>query len=127
MAIRIIGALLLFVPGGFHFYLVFQGVGPELNLLFTLNAIAALVLGVAMLVLNGMLLRIATVLSLLFLVASFLSLLLALTVGLFGLREVWSFTLVPETFIVEAVGVVVFAVITVMVFRRAPAVTPATA
>ncbi|MCU1529655.1 MAG: hypothetical protein JWP75_3418, partial [Frondihabitans sp.] len=46
----------------------------------------------------------------LFLIASLLSLLLALTVGLFGITETWTFTLVPETVVIEAIGIVVLAV-----------------
>jgi hypothetical protein len=67
------------------------------------------------------LLKVATVLSLLFLIASLASLLLALTVGLFGITEVWTFTLVPQTVVVEAIGIVVLAITTAVVFRRSRA------
>jgi uncharacterized BrkB/YihY/UPF0761 family membrane protein len=75
-----------------------------------------------MLALRGRLLQLAAVLSLLFLIASLLSLVLALTVGLFGIREVWTFTLVPQTIWIESIGIVVLAVATAVLFRRAPAV-----
>ncbi|MDN4613880.1 hypothetical protein P5G50_05380 [Leifsonia sp. F6_8S_P_1B] len=123
--LRILSALVLAVTGGIHLYLLFVGVGGLLGVLFVLNGIAALVLAVAMLVTRGALLRITTVLSLLFLIASLASLLLALTVGLFGIREVWSFTLVPETVIVESIGIVVLAITTAAVLRRRRAVAVA--
>jgi hypothetical protein len=116
--LRILSALLLAAAGGIHLYLLLVGVGGLLGVLFVLNGIAGIVLAVAMLVTRGALLRIATVLSLLFLLASLAALLLSLTVGLFGIREVWSFTLVPETVIVESIGIVVLAVTTAVVLRR---------
>jgi hypothetical protein len=115
---RILSAIFLFVTGGIHLFLVFDGVGGLLGTLFVLNAIAAIVLAVGELVLRGRWLALATVLSLLFLIASLASLLLALTVGLFGIRETWDFTLVPETIIVEAIGIVVLAITTALVVRR---------
>jgi len=122
---RILSAIALLVAGGIHLYLVFDGVGGILGVLFVLNAIAALVLAVGMIFLKGRLLQIATVLSLLFLIATLGSLLLALTVGLFGITETWDFTLVPETVIVESIGIVILLITTVLVFRRSPAVEPA--
>jgi hypothetical protein len=118
---RILSALALVAAGGIHLFLVFNGVGGILGVLFVLNAIAALVLAVGMLVLHGRLLQVATVLSLLFLIATLLALILALTVGLFGITETWDFTLVPETVIVESIGIVILAITTVLVLRRAPA------
>lgn len=71
-----------------------------------------------MVVLRGRLLQAATVLSLLFLIATLGALVLALTVGLFGIHQDWNFMLVPETVIVESIGIVVLAVTTVMVLRK---------
>ncbi|NYE19236.1 hypothetical protein [Microbacterium immunditiarum] len=122
---RILSAIALLVAGGIHLYLVFDGVGGILGVFFVLNAVAALVLALGMIFLKGRLLQIATVLSLLFLIATLGSLLLALTVGLFGITETWDFTLVPETVIVESIGIVILAITTVLVFRRSPAVQPA--
>lgn len=119
LALRILSAILLAVAGGIHLFLIFVGVGGLLGVLFVLNAVAAFVLAIGMLVTRGALLRITTVLSLLFLIASLAALLLALTVGVFGIRETWDFTLVPETIIVEAIGIVVLAITTASVFRRA--------
>ncbi|MDN4599151.1 hypothetical protein [Leifsonia virtsii] len=118
LALRILSAILLAVAGGIHLYLLTVGVGGLLGVLFVLNGIAGLVLAIGMLVTRGALLRITTVLGLLFELASLAALLLSLTVGLFGIREVWSFTLVPETVIVESIGVVVLAITTAAVLRR---------
>ena len=114
---RILSALALLAAGGIHLFLVFNGVGGILGVMFVLNAIAGLVLAIGMLVLHGRLLQVTTVLSLLFLIATLLALVLALTVGLFGITETWDFMLVRETVIVESLGIVVLAVTTVMVFR----------
>jgi len=119
---RIVSAIVLFAIGGIHLFLVFDGVGGILGVSFILNAIAGIVLGVGMLIVRGRLLQITTVLSLLFAIASLLALVLALTVGLFGITESWSFTLVPETVIVDAIAVVVLAVATTLVFRTRRAV-----
>ena len=115
---RVLSAILLLAVGGIHLFLVFDGVGGTLGVLFVLNAVAGIVLAIGMLVLRGRLLKLATVLGLLFLIASLASLLLALTVGLFGITEVWTFTLVPQTVVVDAIGIVVLAITTVVVFRR---------
>jgi hypothetical protein len=114
---RILSAVLLLVAGGIHLYLVFNGVGGFLGVAFTLNAVAGFVLAIAMLVLRGRLLQLATVLSLLFLIATLLALVLALTVGLFGITQTWDFTLVPQTVIIESIGIIVLAVTTVLVLR----------
>lgn len=106
---RILSAIVLIAAGGIHLFLVFDGTGGVLGVLFVLNAIAGIILGVAMLALRGRLLQLASGLSLLFIIASFLSLALALTVGLFGVNVMWSFTLVPQTFVVEGVGILVLA------------------
>ncbi len=119
---RILSAVVLFVIAGIHLFLVFDGVGGTLGVLFILNVIAAVVLAIGMLTLRGRLRQVVSVLSLLFIIASLLSLVLALTVGLFGITEVWSFTLVPETVIVEAIGIVVLAVTSAAALR-----TPRTA
>jgi hypothetical protein len=114
---RILSAIVLFAIAGIHLFLVFDGVGGTLGVSFILNAIAGIVLGVGMLVARGRLLQLATILGLLFTIASLLALLLALTVGLFGITESWSFTLVPETVVVDAIGIVVLAVTSTLVLR----------
>ena len=114
---RVLSAILLLAVGGIHLFLVFDGVGGTLGVLFVLNAVAGIVLAIGMLVLRGRLLKLATVLGLLFLIASLASLLLALTVGLFGITEVWTFTLVPQTVVVDAIGVVLLAITSVLVLR----------
>jgi hypothetical protein len=111
MVMRILSAILLLATGLIHLYLVvFAGVGGTLGVLFVLNGIAGIVLGIGVLALRGRLRTAAVLLGLLFLIASLAALLLALTVGLFGITETWSFTLVPETVVVEAIGIVVLAI-----------------
>lgn len=117
MVMRILSAIVLLAVGGIHLYLVFDGVGGVLGVFFVLNAIAGLVLAIGMLVLRGRLLTIAAILSLLFVIATLLALVLALTVGLFGITETWSFTLVPETVVVEAIGIVVLGIATLVALR----------
>jgi hypothetical protein len=55
-------------------------------------------------------------------VGTLLSLVLALTVGLFGIHEVLSFKLVPTTLVVESIGTIILAVTVALVLRsrRAP-------
>ncbi|HEY5319243.1 MAG TPA: hypothetical protein VIJ76_00045, partial [Galbitalea sp.] len=54
---RILSAIILTVIGGIHLFLVFDGVGGPLGVLFILNAIAGIVLAIGMLALHGGLLR----------------------------------------------------------------------
>jgi hypothetical protein len=121
MAWRLLSTIMLLAMGGIHLYLVFHGVGGLLGKLFVLNAVGALVLAIAVTVLRGRLLLLATVLSLLFMVGTLLALVLALTVGLFGIHEVLSFTLVPTTLVVESIGTVILAA-TVTLLVRSPRV-----
>src|SRR5262245_6831337 len=122
MAWRLLSAIMLLVMGGIHLYLVFDGVGGLLGKLFVLNAVGALVLAIAIIVLRGRLLSLATVLGLLFMVGTLLALVLALTVGLFGIRDVLNYQLVPTTLVVESIGTIIMAVTVTRVSqpRRAP-------
>jgi hypothetical protein len=114
---RILSAIILIAAGGIHLFLVFDGTGGVLGVLFVLNAIAGIVLGVGMLVLRGRLLQLTSGLSLLFIAASFFSLLLALTVGLFGITVTWGYTLAALTFVIEGIGVIVLAMTLALVLR----------
>ncbi|MDR6906963.1 hypothetical protein J2X63_002671 [Agromyces sp. 3263] len=115
--LRILSAIVLAAIGGIHLFLVFDGVGGILGVFFVLNGIAGVVLAIGMLVLHGRLLGLVTVLSLLFVIASLAALLLALTVGLFGITESWDFTLVPQTVVIDAIGVVILGIATPVVLR----------
>ncbi|MCU1474523.1 hypothetical protein [Amnibacterium sp.] len=117
--LRIASAILLLAIGGIHLFLVLDGEGGLLVAPFLLNAVAGLGLGIALLVLRGRLLPAAAVLGLLFAAASLLALLLALTVGLFGIHEHWTFTLVPQTVVVDAVAIVVLAITSAVLARAA--------
>jgi hypothetical protein len=113
---RVLSGLALLAMGGIHLYLVFDGVGGVLGVLFVLNAIGGLLLAIAVLAASRGLLLLASVLGLLFMVGTLLALVLALTVGLFGITETLSFTLVPTTLVVESIGTVVLLVLTVVAF-----------
>jgi hypothetical protein len=114
---RLLSAIMLLVMGGIHLYLVFYGVGRLLMAPFVLNAVGALVLAIAVVVLRGRLLSLAAVLSLLFMLGTLVALVLALTVGLFGIHEVLSFKLVPTTLVVESIGTIILAVTVALVLR----------
>lgn len=110
LAMRILSAIVLVAIGGIHLYLVVDGVGGLLAVLFILNAIAGFILAIGMLALRGALLKLTSVLGLLFVIASLVALLLALSVGLFGITETWTFTLVPQTVVIDSIGIVVLGV-----------------
>ena len=112
-----LSALFLLAMGGIHLYLVLNGVGGMLGVLFVLNAVGALVLAIAVVVLRRRPLLVAGVLSVLFMAGTLLALVLALTVGLFGIHEVLTFTLVPATLVVESIGTIVLLVTTARVLR----------
>jgi len=117
MVWQALSALALLAMGGIHLYLALTSTGGILGVLFILNAVGGLVLAVAVLVLRGWLLATATVLALLFLAGTLLSLVLALTVGLFGIESSLDYELAPTTLVVESVGVLVLLFTTVLVLR----------
>ncbi|GAA3620885.1 hypothetical protein GCM10022236_23880 [Microlunatus ginsengisoli] len=121
MTWRVLSALVLVLMGGIHLYLVFYGVGDLLGALFVLNAVGALVLAIAVLVLRARLLTLALMASLLFMAGTLLALVLALTVGLFGIHEVLTFKLVPTTLVVESIGTIILAITVVLRLRSRPA------
>ena len=122
---RFLSALVLLATGLIHLYLVFNGTGGVLGVAFVLNGVAGVVLAVGMLLLRGRLLQLTTVLSLLFLIATLVALILALTVSLFGITEQWDRPLVPQAVIVESIGIVVLG-ITTAIMLRTPSVSATT-
>jgi hypothetical protein len=112
-----LSALLLLAMGGIHLYLVFDGVGGLLGVLFVLNAIGGIVLAIAVIAAPRRFVPLVSVLGLLFMAGTLLALVLALTVGLFGITEKLSFQLVPTTLVVESIGIIVLAVTTALAFR----------
>jgi hypothetical protein len=112
-----LSVVFLLTMGGIHLYLVFYGVGGTLGMLFVLNAVGALVLAIAIVVLRQRPLLVASVLSVLFMAGTLLALVLALTVGLFGISETLDFHLVKTTLVVESIGTIVLAVNAAMVFQ----------
>ena len=114
---QVLSALLLLAMAGIHLYLVLNGVGGVLGALFALNAVGAFVLAIAIVVLRRRPLLVASMLSLLFMVGTLLALVLALTIGLFGIRETLDFQLVPTTLVVESIGTIVLVVTTARIFQ----------
>jgi hypothetical protein len=115
--VRIASAIVLLAIGGIHLFLVLDGTGGILGLMFVLNGLAGIGLAAGLLLLRGRLLLLDMVLGLLFSIASLLALLLALTVGLFGITERWTRPLVPQTVVVDSVAVVVLAIASAVVTR----------
>jgi hypothetical protein len=113
---QLLGAAFLLVMGGIHLYLVIDGVGGLLGVLFVVNAVGAVVLAIGLVVLRRRLL-VASVLSVLFMAGTLVALVLALTVGLFGIRETLDFELVHATLVVESLGTIVLVVTTALVSR----------
>jgi hypothetical protein len=114
---RALSGVLLLTMGGIHLYLVLTGFGGLLGVLFVLNAIGGVVLAIAMIAAPRRFLPLASVLGLLFMAGTLLALVLALTVGLFGIHEQLGTQLVPTTLIVESIGTIVLAVTTALAFR----------
>ncbi len=113
---RLLGAAFLLVMGGIHLYLVVDGVGGLLGVLFVFNVVGAVVLAVGLVVLRRRLL-VASVLSVLFMAGTLVALVLALTVGLFGIHETLDFQLVHTTLVVESIGTVVLVVTAALLSR----------
>ena len=113
---QLLSALLLLTMGGIHLYLALKGAG-SLGKPFWVNAVGGLVLAIAMVVLRGRLLLLASVLSTLFMAGTLLALVLALTVGLFGIGESLSYGPVPPTLAVESIGTIVLAVTTALLYQ----------
>ena len=65
----------------------------------------------------GRLLLLASVLGTLFMAGTLLALVLALTVGLFGIHEFLSYRPVPPTLVVESIGTIVLAVTTALLYQ----------
>lgn len=115
---QVLSTLSLIAMGGIHLYLVFQGFGGLLGILFVLNAIGGVVMALAMVATRERSLLLASVVSLLLMAGTLLALVLALVVGLFGIREQLSGELVVPTLVVESIGTIVLAVTTTLVFSR---------
>lgn len=116
IAWQVLSALLLLTMGAIHLYLAIKGAG-SLETPFVVNAVGGLVLAIAIVVLRGRLLLLASVLSTLFMAGTLLALVLALTVGLFGVHEVLSYQPAQITLVVESIGTIVLAVTTGLVYR----------
>jgi hypothetical protein len=113
---QVLSSLLLLTMGGIHLYLAAKGAG-SLGKPFWVNAIGGVVLAIAIVVLRGRLLLLASALATLFMAGTLLALVLALNVGLFGIRESLDYGPVPPTLIVESIGTIVLAVTTALLYQ----------
>jgi hypothetical protein len=113
LVLRILGAALLAAMGAIHLYLWSTGfnnisvIGPA----FMLNAIAGFVLAIGVLLAPRRLLGWVAAAGALLQLGTFLALMLAVTVGLFGYNESTQATLFWPTVVVELAGAVVLAVL----------------
>lgn len=119
---QVLSSVLLLAMAGIHLYLALNGTGGILGVLFVLNGVGGFVLAIAMVVLRpwGWRLMVATVLSLLFMAGTLLALVLALTIGLFGIQSSLDFQLVPTTLVVESIGTLVLLATTALQLRIRP-------
>ncbi|MEV4732317.1 hypothetical protein [Saccharopolyspora sp. NPDC049426] len=116
---RRLSAVFLLGMGGIHLFLVLTGTGGLLGVLFVVNAVGAVALAVAVIVVRQQRLGLASGLGLLFVLGTLLALLIALSpVSLFGMRSSLGYRLAPTSIVVESVGVVVLAVTTVLALRK---------
>ncbi|NMH99426.1 hypothetical protein HF526_19215 [Pseudonocardia sp. K10HN5] len=108
---RVVGAALTVAMGWIHLQLWFDGFRDVriIGVLFLLNAVGAAVLAVALLVVRFGRLAPVAALGALFTAGTLAALVVSLTVGLFGVREVIDAPLVPATLAVEAAGTVALA------------------
>jgi hypothetical protein len=114
----VLSALFLLGMAWIHlYYVLFLGAGGLLGILFVLNAVGGLVLAIAMIVTRRRLLRVASVLSLLFIAGTLLALVLAINDMLFGIQEQLGGDLVVTALVEESIGTIVLLVTTVLAFR----------
>lgn len=113
---RIVGAALIGWSAGIHLELWSEGyrdiatIGP----LFLLQVISGVVLALALLAVPTRFLLITSGLGALFMIGSLGALVLSLTVGLFGFTESTNAEQVTTTIVVETVGFLVLALLTVL-------------
>ncbi|HEY0804942.1 MAG TPA: hypothetical protein VGD84_07755 [Pseudonocardiaceae bacterium] len=126
LLMSVVGTGLLLTMAGIHFYLWLDGgyrdvpAAPLIGPLFLANTVGGVVLGVALLVAPPRWHALVALLSLLFDAGTLLALLVSLrTTWPFGFQESLQAPLVPTTIWVEAAGVVVLAVLTVVAARTA--------
>lgn len=117
---RVLGALLTLAMGAIHLKLWFDGYRniPVIGPLFLLNTVGAAVLAVAVLAVPSRLLAAVAALGALFTAGTLASLVVSLTVGLFGFPETLGGELVPAALVVEALGTSVLVVLAALTARR---------
>ncbi|HEY6425145.1 MAG TPA: hypothetical protein VIY28_18270 [Pseudonocardiaceae bacterium] len=116
---RLLGVALTAGMGWIHGQLWAQGYRevPVVGTLFLLNAIVAVALAVALLVVPTRLLSAAAAVTAAFTAGTLLGLVVSLTVGLFGVHESLQTPLVPATLVVESAGILVLGLTAVLAAR----------
>ncbi len=116
MAGRLLGAGLTIAMGWIHLQLWVDGFRdvPVIGTLFLLNALGAVVLAGALLIVPARLLSAAALVTAVFTAGTLAGLILSLTVGLFGVQETLQVPFVPATLIVESAGVLVLVLTAIL-------------
>jgi hypothetical protein len=112
LTIRLLGAALLLGNGWIHWHLDDLGYAtvPTIGPLFRLNAVLAVLLGIAVLVTPMPWWRIACAAGALFQLGTLGALAISLTVGLLGFKETLDAPDIPQAVIVEALGAIVLII-----------------
>jgi hypothetical protein len=120
VGLRVAGAALLVGMAWIHYHLWVLGYSSQslIGPLFLTNAVAGVVLALAVLGLPSRALGVTAALSSLFTFGTLAALVVSLFWGLFGFRESIQGPLVKTTFVVEIAGVVVLGVLAAVASRR---------
>ena len=120
-ALRIVGALLLLGMAWIHYFLWQSDDYSSVNVigpLFLVNVIIGVALAVAVCSVPGRVLGVTSALSSLFTLGTLAALLVSMVWSLFGFRESAQGPFVKTTIAVEALGVIVLAVLAAVSARR---------
>lgn len=121
IALRVAGALLLLGMAWIHYFLWQSDDYSSVNVigpLFLVNVVIGVVLAVAVVSVPGRLLSVTSALSSLFTLGTLAALLVSMVWSLFGFRESTQGPFVKTTIAVEALGVVVLAILAAVSARR---------
>jgi hypothetical protein len=121
IALRVVGALLLLGMAWIHYFLWQSNDYSSVNVigpLFLVNVVIGVLLAVAVISVPNRLLSVTSALSSLFTLGTLAALLVSMVWSLFGFRESTQGPFVKTTIAVEALGVIVLAVLAALGARR---------